>query len=627
MASADFPMVRKGFEPDAVRAYLSRVADDLRRGRAEAEVARLEAQRLSRELEDALAELETEPHTNEAIAILGDEANRIIHAAQESSQEIVTAAEAAAEDIRAKARAEAVRIAEEARRESVDFDGRLSGQADEVRAKLREEIRRARVEFAEEADRLRADARYEAEAIMEAAREEAQLLRTEVEAEASEREGLVASAAAERRAAAEAAAEARVAEARARAEAILAEAHVTRAAVLDELQAHRELLESHVRDLQDVRVRARSDLAVVRTTLSGLAAELEHVSVTEVVVPPLAVEVDIPSIPVPAADAESEAAAEADAEAESEGAAEAAADSGEAGRHEVDVIAVEESTGDTAEASERFGAAEPVPDLDDGSPGDAEIDALFERVVGQRHGTGVSEPEPAPAPVPAVHAVVQSVDDDDDWGFDDPGSLVVEPAEGDPTPEDAEQGETRRRVFAALHQLAVDTGEVPVVAAPGPGNGNGNGGGATQAAPTDDSLQDDSPALDLVPALTRKVKRALQEVENAARDADPGTGGVDVVAVLVEYLGGPAAEAMSLGLGPESEAGVDDAEVVVRVVCGTWAEELGAGLAAADATDVTDVVRRARGAAETVAVDLARGAYRAGRERARADPALGAEPR
>lgn len=41
VASADFPLVRKGFEPDAVRAFRDRVADYLRRGHAEAEAARL----------------------------------------------------------------------------------------------------------------------------------------------------------------------------------------------------------------------------------------------------------------------------------------------------------------------------------------------------------------------------------------------------------------------------------------------------------------------------------------------------------------------------------------------------------------------------------------------------------
>lgn len=632
-------MVRKGFEPDAVRAHLDRCADELRRGRADAEAARLESQRLRRELEDARAELATEPHTNEAIAILGDEANRIIHAAQESSKEIVAAAEAAAEDIRAKARDEAARIAEDSRRESEDFGGRLVGQADEVRAKLRDEIRRARLEFAEEADRLRADARYEADSIVEAAREEARALRADAEDAAAERQDQVAALAAERLASADAAAEARVAEAAASAEALLAEAEEARAQVLAELNTHRELLEAHVQALQGAHARARADLSSVQTLLSGLSAELEHVRLREVEIPPLSLDAAIPTVPAPA-DVSSEIEVDAAAEVEPAGDASGDASGAEAGAGAGAEAVAEDGDADTGVAAEPdsdealviAGESEAEADEDEWlAPGDAEIDALFERVVSQRDDAGTD----VEAPAPAVRAVAEVVDEDDDWGFDDAAGYADA---GSPHAVDAtatagtgstadDSGETKQRVFAALHQLAVDTGEVAIAtpAAAAGANGtadtNGNGTGAemaaSPAAADDSDGGDDSGALDLVPALTRKVKRALQEVENAARDADPEAGVVDVVGVFVDYLGPQAAEAMALGAGGSHAGDIgDDAEVVVRVVCGTWADELGAGLSGADATAVASLLRGARGDAERVAVDLARTAYRAGRERA-----------
>lgn len=647
-APPDFPTVRKGFEPDAVRAHVNSLGDELRRSRADSETARLEAERLRRELDEARAELisqaDSGTDTNEAIAILGAEANRIIGAAQESSKEIVAAAEAAAEDVRAKAREEALRIGEDARRESADFDGRLSGQADEVRVKLREEIRRARAEFAEEAERLRADARYEAEKILEDAREEARVLRAEADSVATERGDAGAALAAERLAAAESAAEAKVAQATARAETIVAEAESAKTAVLAELHAHRETLETHVRSLQEARGRVSSDLSAVRTTLAGLAAELDHVRLRDVSVPPLALDFAVAhadavteAVPeaeadaVPEAEAEAESEAEADAEPEAEAEAEIEAEDGDdAGTQEVAAV----DAGDDIDIDEWD------------APGDAEIDALFDRVVAQR---GESD-EPA-APAPAVRAGAEPSADEDDWGFaddvlaneDTDAVTKVEAGaaagkEFGAGPHQSAPTETRRRVFAALHKLATDTGEVPLVSVREESNGKGGHDVTTvPGADADAGIEmaqvpevsnaglpepiDDSAALDLVPSLIRKVKRALQEVENAALDTDLDASSVDVLAVFAEYLDAPATEAVILGLGgdPHEDLGAE-VESVIREVCARWADELGAGLTGADPAGVAAVVRNARDRAEAVAVDLARTAYRSGRERAASLP-------
>lgn len=636
IASADFALVRKGFEPDAVRAFRDRVVEDLRRGRAEVEAALLEVERLRRELDEVRAEEASEPHTDEAIAILGDDATRIIQAAQQSSKEIVAAAEAAAEDIRAKARDDAGRIAEETRRESEDFGGRLSGQADEVRAKLRDEIRRARIDFAEEADRLRAEARYEAEAIVEQAREDAQLLRAEAEATASERQDQGATLLAERIASAEAAAEVRVAAAVERAQAITADAEAARDGVLAELQANREALETHLRALQDVQIRARSDIGAAQTMLAAVASELGRIRLREVEVPPLALDLEIPS-PSPAG------ASEEEGDSVESGPAPVDEDEGEGeGGAEVEVeVEVEDDPAAAEAVSADTGDDEAIEAIVDevGEPSDDEIDALFERVVAHRGSENVTQAQAEPA----IAAAGAGAEDDGDWGYDDDAvdypDLAQVSGESDVSavpdvadvavgsPDGAEPTETRRRVFAALHQLAVDTGEVPVATAPGDATASGNGSADTAAVEEEEAAgqapepTDDSEALDLVPAVTRKVKRALQEVENAVLDADLDGADIDVITVFAEYLVPSAVEAMQLGLGTEAGVGLeDDAEVVVRVVCGAWADELGAGLTGADAAAVTIVVGDARAGAEEIAADLARTAFRAGRERAARSP-------
>jgi len=657
VVSATFPTVRRGYDPGAVDQFLADVAVELRRAEADAEAARLETKRLRRQLEDAHAELATsEPPTNEAIAALGDEAGRVIQAAQQSSLEIVAAAEAAAEEIRARAREEAQRIAEDARRDAEDFDGRLTGQADEVRTRLREEIRKARAEVATEADRIRAQARDDAAAMLTAAGDEAGRLRDEAEEAALTRREQAGSLSDERVAEADALAASRIADAEMRAAALVAQAEQARDVVLAELQAQRQRMEEHVEALAGVQARARADLGAARTMFAALLAEMDHVRLREMEVPSLDLELVVPAAAaavaeVPEAEVAGAEVAEDGGEAESEPGGETeteteVADGGEE-------IVLGEVPGIEAEPD-----VEPLDWDEAETPGDAEIEALFHRVVSKR-----DDVDGAPPAVEAVVTVAAEDDwsDDGDWGYADdssahPDASAVLVVAGDESGADEfesgdiDDGEPSRqqRVLAALHRFALDTGEVPVV----PSAESSNGGADSTAGDdvdvdlTEEAVEaeaelefDRQPAAEaeavpvsasevsvepfvaeLVPAMTRKVKRALQEVENAAMDVDrtSGDAGIDVLAVFSEYLVTPASDAMALGFGSDvgSRDFAGDAEVVVRSVCGQWAEELAAAISASDRVAAPSVVRAARRAADSVAEDLALTAYTAGRDRA-----------
>src|SRR5581483_1395315 len=215
IARATFPISRRGFDQQRVRALLEEVANELRAARERESVLRTEVQSLESRLADASG-LDEDRLT----AVLGEETARVL-----------TTARAAAAEIKEKASENAARLLREAQEEA---------------AALREQ-----------AESLLARRTEEAEA--EAAR-----IRDSVTAEV---ERLVAEA--------KAAGEAEIEAAKARGREMIDEALLVRSRVLEDLARKRKVARAQVERLQAGRERLLESYAIVRRTLEEATAELD----------------------------------------------------------------------------------------------------------------------------------------------------------------------------------------------------------------------------------------------------------------------------------------------------------------------------------------------------------------
>lgn len=200
VAAGTFSTAFRGFDPVEVRAFLGRVADELRlaatreaelrealasasgvdaASQAQLDAAREEAARVAAELRDAEARLADQE------ARLADQADRArlreADAAEQASRTVAEGQEEASRALNA-AREEAARTLREAREEA----GRLGAEADKKLAEAREAAAVAGIEERREAERdaavIRVKAREEADAIVEAAKERGREMVSEAQA-------------------------------------------------------------------------------------------------------------------------------------------------------------------------------------------------------------------------------------------------------------------------------------------------------------------------------------------------------------------------------------------------------------------------------------------------------------
>jgi DivIVA domain-containing protein len=181
VAAGTFPTAFRGFDPVEVRAFLARVADELRAGAArEAELREAAAARVG---SDAASHAEVEAAREEAARIaaelreaevrLADQADRArlrgADIAEEAGRALATAQEEAARLV-GDARDEGARLLRDAREEA----GRLGSEADRTLAGAKEAAASSGIEERRAAERdaavIRVKAREEADAIIEAAK-------------------------------------------------------------------------------------------------------------------------------------------------------------------------------------------------------------------------------------------------------------------------------------------------------------------------------------------------------------------------------------------------------------------------------------------------------------------------
>jgi hypothetical protein len=655
-----------------VIAFLETVAGELRRRDAAVDAARIEVDRLRRELDTR--DVPAPPDRVEALAILGDETARVIGAAQDSAAEILRGAQNTAEEIKARAREEAARISAEAREYAEASAARLAAQAEEVRERLRAEVQRARAGLAEEADEIVGVARAEADELRR--RTLADLARVRADAEhaaASQQKGAEAMVR-QRLVDAEAQAEAIVAGARERADRMVRQARQARERILAELNRQRVRVHAHVTELQDLQARTFGEVAAVKAALAGVLAELDSVRTVEVELPELGEEMadilgenlhaDASTDGVTGAGAASDAEMAdlpvddaVDRSAESTPEEETSAATVDMPRQELEVPKVPAQEGMPEEES----TPEPATGWDSvaEAPAEEEVDALFERVVAARRtppGSGPGVPlEPSlsggfepQASQPEVLSVDVSAAGDlgAEWGYLDAPVQTDAPEASDPALEQPDsctpEPQTLQRIRAALSRLADDvdaaTGDTPTPPAPPDAGGEEPPAVPSRLVPADPSAEQvaavlgmrDAAVAELAPIVARKLKRAVQESENAvAAGATPSslwnyvqthTSTATSEAFVRGWLDAPR----HVGLPVTGDDPPPDVEAtvgrVLREVAAEWVDGWRAALADAetgtadpfDATAGADRLRAFRTTAVDVAEDVVRAAYAAG---------------
>lgn len=176
LATASFPIKRRGFDQDHVRQYLVEVADELRRLR---DSEHLLHERLAA-AEDRIAHLQVED-VDRLTSVLGDEAARLLGAARQSASERVNEADARASQLLANAETDALTRRDEAAADAL----RVRNDADEyARATRRAADEATTAQLAEaraEADRIVSGAQAALQAEIDSGRRQAETLVREAE--------------------------------------------------------------------------------------------------------------------------------------------------------------------------------------------------------------------------------------------------------------------------------------------------------------------------------------------------------------------------------------------------------------------------------------------------------------
>lgn len=269
IARTVFPTAFRGYDQDAVRRYLSRLAAALEHHQAFDDLEALE----TREADDErIEELETEVATlQEEIRELETElVQRSVDEADQGSRQASDAAEFDEHRAIELLGQETARVLESARSAAADILKRAENQAVTLKNESKKELADAR----REAKRLVAEKRAEAEAAIDELTEQAERSANRITTEAEEHRAAAVEESAEILADAERQAEAEQAGAQQRARQIVADAEALRHQVVAELVADRRAATGEVDLLVEARDRLAAALTSARSELDHLGDEL-----------------------------------------------------------------------------------------------------------------------------------------------------------------------------------------------------------------------------------------------------------------------------------------------------------------------------------------------------------------
>jgi DivIVA domain-containing protein len=496
VARHSFGTVRRGFDPNEVRAYLESLAASLR-GIGERE----------RQLLDELSDAEyraSHPVLDEATltAALGTETARVLHSAHEVAAEMLAKSEAEANRLLTEGR-------EEIEQSRAHTEARLAEKSDAIETAAAELQERIEQQSAATMER----SRREADAMLDQAREtcramveEAQGLRARVLADLSKRRKVL---------------HVQIEQLRAGREQLAETVHDVRRSV-DTIATELFAAEDNARLAAEAAGREALD-RVDTATPEELAAQLladEHESVVaietgtdvpiEAVAPvgePIAVEGDAPS----------EAEAEAPGALGAEGASEAPSGSSEfydqlevRGPEGVQIIGAVVAGAEAGEAQPTV----PEETLEE-SPGPEEVDALFAKLRAARQTEEPPEAVPEPVPESVPDAVAETAEPDPvDPAPPKPAPKAASKSGGKSAPKSGGKSPAKSAVPPAPPEVAVSeqTGE-----ASEPPEDDEDDGPPEERSPQ--AIRRDELIDPVVTTLSRRLKRTLQDSQNELLDS------------------------------------------------------------------------------------------------------------
>ncbi len=184
IARRHFPTVRKGYEPDEVRAYLHELSDlvgRLQRGEAH--------ERERAERAETRAQLAEQLDQHRLVELLGEETARVLEAAREAGSDIRAKGEESAARMIREAQSEARALIEAAEHDSAARRSQILAEADALRREAEAEVERRRAEGQDIVDIMRREAEAERELMLadgERARAEAEATAEQIRASARE---------------------------------------------------------------------------------------------------------------------------------------------------------------------------------------------------------------------------------------------------------------------------------------------------------------------------------------------------------------------------------------------------------------------------------------------------------
>lgn len=168
VAAQKFSITRKGYKKSEVADYLAQISRELRRLEAAIEAERLESNRELTRFDDVSDALATDGDATAGDRNAADVA-ALADAARAEAAEIIADAKERADELIAEARTDAESVSSVSGKAAEEAEAQLAGQAETVREKLRDEVRKARSAAAEDADAIRRKAEDEAALIRAAA--------------------------------------------------------------------------------------------------------------------------------------------------------------------------------------------------------------------------------------------------------------------------------------------------------------------------------------------------------------------------------------------------------------------------------------------------------------------------
>ncbi len=329
IARATFPTAFRGYDQDAVRRYLSRLAAELEQQAEYSDLGNLETrtpahnrvEELEAEIEtlnEDIRDLEVEL-VQRSLSVTGDSADTELDGESTPRGRSNHSNSSGADEALDESRAieflgqETARVLESARSAASDILKRAEGQAKAMERQASEHLAEARAR----AEALVADKQAKIEALVEKLEADAESESAKLRSEASEHHAMVLEESAKIMLEAEESGQAEQQRAQERAREIVADAETLRQQVVAELVAERRSARQELEQMGAARDRVAMSLSVARTELETIAADLERSSLSALQStldsPPQA---NPPSMVVGDEDATAETALETLAEAE-----------------------------------------------------------------------------------------------------------------------------------------------------------------------------------------------------------------------------------------------------------------------------------------------------------------------